>query len=119
MLALVSKYAIDATIGGWLKPTYLELKQTHLKISTHLKNSRYQLRNGLIVIAHEYDSAEDGSLSLSFKHMCIKFKHRTGDGVAQNCRCVEESCTTWTEDRAGILLSGNTSSYLGSNSVCC
>jgi len=26
MLALISKYAIDAQIGGWLKPTYLEFE---------------------------------------------------------------------------------------------
>jgi len=35
MLALVSKSAIDATIGGWFKQTYLELNQTHLKNSRH------------------------------------------------------------------------------------
>jgi hypothetical protein len=35
MLALVSQYAIDARIGGWFKPTYLELNQTHLKNSIH------------------------------------------------------------------------------------
>ena len=26
MLAFVSKYAIDASIGGWIKPTYLEFE---------------------------------------------------------------------------------------------
>jgi hypothetical protein len=26
MLAFVSKYAIDARIGGWIKPTYLEFE---------------------------------------------------------------------------------------------
>jgi len=40
MLALVSKSAIDARIGGWFKPTYQELDQTHLKNSRH--------RNGCI-----------------------------------------------------------------------
>jgi hypothetical protein len=30
-LPLVSKSGIDAGIGGWFKPTYLELSQTHLK----------------------------------------------------------------------------------------
>jgi hypothetical protein len=34
-LAHVSKSAIEAGIGGWFKPTYLELSQMHLK------NSRY------------------------------------------------------------------------------
>ena len=40
-LALVSKYAIDARFLGWFKPTYLEMNQMHLKILTHLKNSRH------------------------------------------------------------------------------
>jgi hypothetical protein len=35
MLALVSKYAIDARIVGWFKPTYLELNKTKLKNSRH------------------------------------------------------------------------------------
>jgi hypothetical protein len=35
MLALVSKSPIDARIGGWFKPTYLELNKTHLKNSRH------------------------------------------------------------------------------------
>jgi hypothetical protein len=35
MLALVSKYAIDARIGGWFKPTYVQLNQMHLKNSRH------------------------------------------------------------------------------------
>jgi len=35
MLALVSTSAIDARIGGWFKPTYLELNKTHLKNSRH------------------------------------------------------------------------------------
>jgi len=26
MLAFVSKYAIDARIGGWIKPTYLKFE---------------------------------------------------------------------------------------------
>ena len=26
MLAFISKYAIDARIGGWIKPTYLEIE---------------------------------------------------------------------------------------------
>jgi hypothetical protein len=33
MLALVSNYAIDARIGGWFNPTYIELNQMHLKNS--------------------------------------------------------------------------------------
>jgi len=40
MLAVISKYAIDARIGGWFKPTYLELNQTHLTISTHIWRTR-------------------------------------------------------------------------------
>jgi hypothetical protein len=40
MLALGSKYIIDARIGGGFKPTSPELNQIHLKISTHLKNPR-------------------------------------------------------------------------------
>jgi hypothetical protein len=35
MLALILKYAIDARIGGWFRPTYLELNKTHLKNSRH------------------------------------------------------------------------------------
>jgi len=35
MLALVSKYAIDARIGGWFKPSYIECNQTHLKNSSN------------------------------------------------------------------------------------
>jgi hypothetical protein len=31
MLALVSKYIIDARIGGWFQPTYVEWNQMHLK----------------------------------------------------------------------------------------
>jgi len=38
MVALVSKYAIDARIGGLFKPTYLEMDLTHPKIVTHQKN---------------------------------------------------------------------------------
>jgi len=57
------------------------------------------LANGMIMVAHAYDSAEGSSL-------CLVFEHRRGDGVAQNCRCVEESCRTWMEDRVGTLLSG-------------
>jgi hypothetical protein len=38
MLALVFKDAIDARIGCWFKPTYLELNQMHLKRLPHLKN---------------------------------------------------------------------------------
>jgi hypothetical protein len=63
------------------------------------------------VIAPAYGSAEGSSLWLQFEHM-------SSDGVVHNCRCVEESCRTWTEDRAGTLLSGNTWSYMGSNWVC-
>jgi hypothetical protein len=35
MFALVSKYAIDARIGGRLKPTQVNLNQMHLKNSRH------------------------------------------------------------------------------------
>jgi len=31
----------------------------------------------------------------------------SGDHVAQNVQCVEESCRTWTDDRVGTLVSGN------------
>jgi len=41
MLALISKYAIDARIEGWFEPTYLEFNQMHLKISIHLNISRH------------------------------------------------------------------------------
>jgi len=58
------------------------------------------LRNRLIMIAPAYDSAEGSSL-------CLMFEHMSGDRVAQNCLCVDESCRTWTEDRVGILVSGN------------
>jgi len=58
------------------------------------------LRNRLIMIAHACDSAEGGSF-------CLLFEHMSGDRVAQNGRWVDESCRTWTEDRVGTLLSGN------------
>jgi hypothetical protein len=35
MLGHVSKYAIDARIGGWFQPTCIELNQMHLKNSRH------------------------------------------------------------------------------------
>jgi len=40
--SLVSKYAINARIGGLFEPTYLALNQIHLKILMHLKNSIHQ-----------------------------------------------------------------------------
>jgi len=42
MLASRSKYAIDARISGWFKPTYLELNQIHLIYLMHLKNSIFR-----------------------------------------------------------------------------
>jgi hypothetical protein len=62
MLELESKYAIDTRIEGWFKATYLELNETHRKISTHLKLSRNYMTNGLIVIAPAYDYTEDSSV---------------------------------------------------------
>jgi len=35
MFALICKDPIDASIGGFFKPTYLETNQTHLKNSRH------------------------------------------------------------------------------------
>ena len=52
------------------------------------------------MIAPIYDAAEGISLGLKFEHM-------SDDCVAQNCWSVEESCMTWTEDRVGTLVSGN------------
>jgi hypothetical protein len=64
------------------------------------------LRNQLIMIAPADDSADGRSLWL-------KLEHRSGDCMAQNCRCVEESCRIWMEDRVGTLVSGNSRSYMG------
>jgi len=58
------------------------------------------LRNGSIMIAPAYDSAHGRSV-------CLWFEHLSGNCVAQNCRCVEDSCKIWTEDRVGTLVSGN------------
>jgi len=66
------------------------------------------MRNGLIMIVPAYDSANGRSL-------CLEFEHLSGDHVAQNCQCVEESCRIWTEDRFGTLVSGHSLSYMGSN----
>jgi len=41
MLALVSKYTIDGTIGGWFKPTYRKSNQIHLEILMQLENTRH------------------------------------------------------------------------------
>jgi hypothetical protein len=42
MLVLVSKYAIDARIGSWYKPTYLEFEPGAPEdLDTHLNNSRH------------------------------------------------------------------------------
>jgi hypothetical protein len=117
MVALILKYAIEARIGGWFKPTYWELNQTHMKILTHLKNSRHQLRNWLSMIAPAYDSTKGSSLCLEYRHMCLWFGHMSSDGVAQNCPCVEESCWTRTQDWAGTMLSANIGSYMDSNWV--
>jgi hypothetical protein len=56
------------------------------------------LRNMLLMIAPAFNSKEDYSL-------CLYFEHRSGDRVAQDRRCVDESCMTWMEDRVGTLVS--------------
>ena len=58
------------------------------------------LRFGLIMITPAYDSIDGRSV-------CLEFEHRSGDRMAQNYQCVEESCRMWTKDRVETLVSGN------------
>jgi len=127
ILALVSKYAIAATIEvGWSQHTLnwtrctwrtqrpWRTRDINMVVSqTNTLGRTYGiLTNGLILIALAYDSSEGSSLCLSFEHM-------SGDHVEPNCQWVEESCRIWTEDRVGTLVSGNCWSYMGSNWVRC
>jgi hypothetical protein len=116
LLALASKYAIDARIGGCFKPTNLELNQTHLNTSRHYPGfitnwlSWPDIRNTEKWVNH--NRASGWLRKRSFEHM-------SGDGEAQNCQCVEECCRTSTEDIVGTLVGGKTCGYMGLNWPCC
>jgi len=103
--SLVFSGYIDTVKGERLTAGYpdplLILDITIVVLVTYSQDWTYGiLRNGLIMIVPVYDSAEACSL-------CLKFEHLSGDRVAKNCRCVEESCRPWTEDRVRTLVGGN------------